>query len=165
MTENNAAEAQNESAESTAEDTGSAEGKDSSTAVAESPNESADQAATEAPTTTSEAEADKGIDSLGFVRELAGYAGGFLGLILLSLVFFLAPKQSEFHKNILAFAFVTWAVVPPLWLLFEYNTLWPLLKLEGKSFDEFQHEQNLLRNVWASLGVVMALMFFVARGS
>jgi hypothetical protein len=50
-----------------------------------------------------------------------------------------------------------WALLPPIWLIFEYWLLFDRNEESAKDFETFKHSQNLARNLWGGF-----LIFLVA---
>jgi hypothetical protein len=47
---------------------------------------------------------------------------------------------------------LSWSALPPLWFMFEFWCFFPKL---GKSMEEFKYGQELAKNFWASIAVVL----------
>jgi|OM-RGC.v1.026928798 hypothetical protein len=62
-----------------------------------------------------------------------------------------------------AFLLVLWTIGPPMYFWFEFFRLRPLLHPDGEGLEDFKHGQELSRNIWA--GVVVMLVALHYSGS
>jgi hypothetical protein len=55
--------------------------------------------------------------------------------------------------------FVAWAMLPPIWLIFEYWLLFDSDEKSSKDFEEFKHSQSLARNLWIGFLIFLAVYY------
>ena len=55
--------------------------------------------------------------------------------------------------------FLAWALLPPIWLIFEYWLLFDRNEESSKDFETFKHSQSLARNLWGGFLIFLAAYY------
>ena len=84
-----------------------------------------------------------------------------LGLIL-ALVGLLYTYHSHMDGCPREVIFAAWAVLPPIWFIFEYWLLFDRTKESIADFEAFKHSQALARNLWIGFLIFLAA-FYLGR--
>ena len=55
--------------------------------------------------------------------------------------------------------FAGWAILPPIWLIFEYWLLFDRTEESLADFEAFKHSQALARNLWGGFLIFLAAFY------
>jgi hypothetical protein len=55
--------------------------------------------------------------------------------------------------------FAAWALLPPVWLIFEHWFLFDRNEESSKDFETFKHNQSLARNLWGGFLIFLAAFY------
>ena len=55
--------------------------------------------------------------------------------------------------------FAAWALLPPIWLIFEHWLLFDRNEESSKDFETFKHSQSLARNLWGGFLIFLAAYY------
>lgn len=75
----------------------------------------------------------------------------------LCFVLFADLKVGGRSRGVAVGLLIAWAIVPPLWFLYEYQSY--AKKMSSDEFARFKHSQDLARNLWVAVFTVAALIF------
>ena len=60
--------------------------------------------------------------------------------------------------------FAGWAILPPIWLIFEYWLLFDRTEESLADFEAFKHSQALARNLWGGFLIFLAVFYLQGCG-
>jgi hypothetical protein len=95
-------------------------------------------------------------DDKSRTRFLVGVVLALIGVAVISIVVSIVGVPKKVTAGALV-ACGVWAVGPPLWFLCEFAYLRPT---DEREYAQFVYAQDLAKNLWAGVGVLLAVALF-----
>ena len=77
----------------------------------------------------------------------------------LAIVGLLYTYRSHLNACPREIIFAAWALLPPVWLIFEHWLLFDRNEESSKDFETFKHNQSLARNLWGGFLIFLAAFY------
>ena len=77
----------------------------------------------------------------------------------LAIVGLLYTYRSHLNACPRGIIFAAWALLPPIWLIFEHWLLFDRNEESSKDFETFKHNQSLARNLWGGFLIFLAAFY------